>query len=101
MGLSDIPTDRKLDPKVIEAHLEDTKRQREMGKIGVLFGSKENASIYIAFILAFILLFLIGIELLVNQTSADRIQIIQILASILLGVIGFIFGAKSSGGKDH
>src|SRR4051794_30431594 len=90
----ELPSDPKLAGKILES--EHASRLAEMGRIGVWFGSRDNAIIYIA---ALIIIFsMIGAAVLAgfdDGRSALRGDMAKALAALALSALGYMFGSIS------
>jgi hypothetical protein len=69
-----------------------------MGKIGRWFGARDNAVIYLAFIV--ILLAIIGAIALAIKDTGLAPDLLKALLALALSALGFMFGAGTSHRKD-
>jgi hypothetical protein len=89
-----LPKDKHIAEMVVQADVE--KHRREMGKIGEYFGSKDNATVYLAEILILVaLIFMAAIAYADPGLRADALKAIIAIATLALG---YMFGA---GGKKR
>jgi hypothetical protein len=87
-----LPKDKHLAELVVNADAD--KHRREMGKIGQFFGSKDNATVYLAEILVVVALVAGAIIAYLDSTlRADAMKGIFAIGTLALG---YMFGA---GGK--
>jgi hypothetical protein len=90
----DLPSDKTLATKIIEAEHEHASRVVEMGKIGQLLGSRENAVIYLA---AFVIMIsVIAGAVLAYVEASLRPDMAKACAAIAISALGYMFG---SGGR--
>jgi len=66
----------------------------EMGKIGIWFGSRDNAVVYLAW--SVILLAIIGGTVLAVVDSSLRPDMGKALAALAISALGYMFGRTSS-----
>jgi hypothetical protein len=88
----ELPTDPKIAGRVIEAE----RASAEMGRIGAWLGSRDNAVIYIAALVA--LISLIAAALLAaydSPSSPLRGDMAKTFAAIALSALSYIFGSTS------
>lgn len=69
----------------------------EMGKIGLFFGSRDNAAVWIAGFL--ILLALLGLALLAWLDASLRLTVAQSFGALVAGSLGYIFGSGTGNRK--
>lgn len=86
-----LPKDPQVAGQVISA--EHATRVAEMGKFGVLFGSRDNATVYIAGLS--ILVILVGSIALALVEPSLRADIFKVWAAFLLAALGYMFGASA------
>ena len=84
----ELPKDPQLATKVLD--VEHAGRIAEMGKIGVLFGSRDNASIYLAALI--IVLAVAGLVVLAVIDSTLRADLAKALGALAVAALGYIFG---------
>lgn len=80
---------------------QDKKGERETGRLGKFFGTKsENISLYIAFLICMCLIVvgLIYIFLPAEYKVNSNLEFWQIIAPIITGTLGYIFGAGAKNG---
>lgn len=70
-------------------------RARERGAMGRLLGSRENAPVYIAGVLAFLcVVAIIGLVYVPGEASELRGDVVKALAGIGLAALGYLFGSR-------
>lgn len=92
----ELPTDRRLATKIVEAQTLQAMRSIEMGTIGKFFGSRENAALYLTS--GLMLTATIGLAVLAVVHPDARGELTRVLAAVVIGALGFI-GGLLSGGK--
>ena len=80
---------------------QDRAQAREFGKIGTLFGSRENAPTYIAgLITCFFAVILASILFLPLGEGITRQDALQIVGGFFLAALGYLFGSIHGSRKD-
>ncbi len=85
----ELPKDTNLAGKVLEA--EHASKVVDMGKIGVYFGSRENAIIYLAALV--IVAAVLGASAIAIAEPSLRPDVLKALAALALSALGYMFGA--------
>lgn len=94
---SQLPTDPKLATKIVQEQMDDVRRAREMGKVGVWLGSAENATRYVVSFMGILLVLgIVGVVLLPGSAWNEKKDAVQLLTSLLLAILGYLFGSKGS-----
>jgi hypothetical protein len=97
MNRIELPNDKELARKLITAQTELEAKRADMGKVGVLLGSKDNASIYLA---AFVILVAVaGGTILAVYEPALRPDLGKAFIALALMAAGYMFGAVRRDGK--
>lgn len=99
MTIDQIPPGRKLSPEVVQAHVEDTKRAKEMGRIGYWLGSQENASTYISGLLALFFAIILSLIIFLPITGIEKRDALQILGGFFLAALGYAMGSINRGDR--
>ena len=73
------------------------KRSQDLGKIGSIFGSRQNAAVYLAAFMALVLLVLIGITMASAIEASVKLDLIKLFGSFFLATIGYLFGSLTAG----
>jgi hypothetical protein len=91
----ELPTDPKLAGKVIEAE----RASAEMGRVGSWLGSRENAIIYIAFIIILFSMVACLWLALADPTSPLKQDMAKAFAALAISTVGYMFGSNSRRGN--
>jgi|SRR2546421_11084150 hypothetical protein len=91
----DLPDDKELAKYQLQAQTQQAARQQEYGRMGSLFGSRDNAVIYLA--TAVILLALIGGTIIAVVEPSVRGDMAKALAALAISALGYMFGASRPG----
>jgi hypothetical protein len=96
-----LPTDPRLAQKIVQEEFRDIQRSREMGRLGGWLGSRENASTYIAGILAvFFALCLCALVFAPIGSGIERKDALQLFGGFFLAALGYLFGSLTGGGSN-
>ena len=77
---------------------QDRAKARAMGKMGTLFGSRENAPTYIAGIVALFFAVVLALLLFVPLGEGiTRLSALQLFGGFFLAALGYLFGSISGG----
>jgi hypothetical protein len=95
-----LPEDKELAKMVMQAETQRVERSQEMGRIGGLFGSRQNAPTYIAGVVAcFFALVLAAIVFLPIGEGLTRVDALQVVGGFFLAALGYLFGSITGNGK--
>src|SRR5437764_14718097 len=98
---SQLPNDPRLAHKIVQEEFRDVQRSREMGKLGSWLGSRENASTYIAGILAlFFAPCLCALLFAPIGSGIERRDALQIFGGFFLAALGYLFGSLSGNSSN-
>jgi len=87
----ELPTDPKIAGRVLEAE----RASAEMGRIGTWLGSRDNAVIYIAAVVALISLIAAALLAAYDSSSPLRGDMAKTFAAIALSALPYMFGSTS------
>jgi hypothetical protein len=88
----ELPKNPVIAGKIVET--EHAARIAEMGRIGAFFGSRENASVYLAALV--VLLAVIFCSVIAYSDAALRPDALKALLGLAATALGFMFGSGST-----
>jgi hypothetical protein len=91
MSQIQLPDDKELAKTVITNEAKLQAKQADMGKLGLIFGSRDNAAVYLAGIV--IIVAVLGSTLLAFIEPLLRQDLGKALIALALMAAGYIFGA--------
>jgi hypothetical protein len=91
MAKLELPDDKELAGLLVDIQARRVDRQLQVGWIGIIIGPREQAPFNIAATIGVIALLALVLLLAFGEASA-RGQAVPVLASIVSGVLGYIFG---------
>jgi hypothetical protein len=75
-------------------------RRQELGKMGDLFGSRDNAIVYLA-AAVIVISIVAGCILAIFEPTSSRSDLIKALAAIALSALGYMFGSIRRNNNDR
>ncbi|MEO3433670.1 hypothetical protein [Inquilinus sp. CAU 1745] len=81
----------------VDAEFRLRQERQQMGRVGELFGDKYHAPIWIAGIVCFAVLILIGVAM--TFSGNEGIKFFEGLVGVLLGALGYLFGSMTGGSR--